>query len=97
MKTQKRITLVLVVLFLISIFLMRIYVIAEADHDCSGEHCPICETIAHIIEVEKELCTVVFTATILFVFSFIFVKTILVNFQKQIHYSLVKLKVQLLC
>jgi hypothetical protein len=44
--TAKKIAAVIISLLMIALVLFSfIYVVAEADHDCEGEHCQVCECI----------------------------------------------------
>lgn len=37
---------VLTLLFVFVMLFSQFFIIAEAEHDCIGEHCPVCEQIA---------------------------------------------------
>lgn len=42
---RKHIAVILTVLFAITIFFAHIFTVCEADHDCHGEDCPVCQLI----------------------------------------------------
>lgn len=42
------------------------YIVHEADHDCSGEDCPICRMIAVNIKLLRSLVLAVIALTVLF-------------------------------
>ena len=49
MKRSKRIAAWLVCIGLLAVlFASSAYIACEADHDCAGDHCEICENILHI-------------------------------------------------
>ena len=44
-KTRRAIVIVISCLFILMLLFSHLFILAEADHDCSGENCPICEVI----------------------------------------------------
>lgn len=51
-KHKKTIAKLVCILFIAAIFLSMIYIVKEANHDCIGDHCPIC---AHIQIAERTI------------------------------------------
>lgn len=45
--------LLLVLLFALSLLVNTVYVIEEHGHECTGEHCKICYSVAHSIQLLK--------------------------------------------
>ena len=45
MKTRRAIVIVISLLFIFILLFSHLFILAEADHDCSGEDCPICQII----------------------------------------------------
>ncbi|MBQ6552504.1 MAG: hypothetical protein IJL83_02685 [Clostridia bacterium] len=45
-KKNRVIATVLAVVFALAVALSLVFIAAEADHDCSGEDCPVCELLA---------------------------------------------------
>ena len=45
-KTKRIIAVILVVTLVLTIVFAEAFIVAEAEHDCVGEGCPICEKIA---------------------------------------------------
>ncbi len=45
-KKKRIIATVLAVVFALAVALSLVFIAAEADHDCSGEGCPVCELLA---------------------------------------------------
>lgn len=40
------------------------YIITEADHDCSGEHCPTCYQLSVCIDSARKLCLAAFAVAV---------------------------------
>ena len=51
----KRVAIALSLLLVFVMLFSHLFVIAEADHDCSGEDCPVCLALAVIEEILKGL------------------------------------------
>ena len=57
MNARKRgYALLLCVGLILALFVSSAFLIHEADHDCSGEDCPICRTIALTTALMRTLC-----------------------------------------
>ncbi len=86
-------SIVLIVFFVCSI----LFIAQEADHDCSGEDCPICEEIKVLEKAIEELGTgmiaVIITCAIIFGFVD---KLFFNNNNKEKNESLVSLKIEIL-
>ena len=48
--------LLLCVGLILALFVSSAFLIHEADHDCSGEDCPICRTIALTTALMRTIC-----------------------------------------
>ena len=69
MNTRKRAcALLLCIGFILVLSVSSAFLIHEADHDCCGEDCPICKTVAMTTALLRALCLVV-TAVQLFAAS----------------------------
>ena len=56
--------LLICVVFCCAIAFSAFFIIAEADHDCAGEHCPICAEIAAcVVLLETAAVAVIFSAS----------------------------------
>lgn len=72
MKRNTRIQAVLIAFAVLFIMLSSaLYIAVEADHDCTGQDCPICEQI-HVCEnnlknVSLAVCTVAFAAELQYI------------------------------
>ncbi|MCR5422021.1 MAG: hypothetical protein K6E74_00075 [Bacilli bacterium] len=96
MKTQKRIAFVLFVLFVATILFSRVFIILEANHDCKGEDCPICEAIANVYEETKELPLMIIFAPCIISIVYAIVKVLSVDYEIHFFSSPISLKVKLL-
>lgn len=95
MTARNRVALALTVLFVFVMLFSHIFAIVEADHECSGEDCPICEIIATVSDTIKGLSLVGATVTICAAIIFEIVKTLLVGNKAKTVSSLITLKVKL--
>ena len=43
---KKMLTALMTVILVMSVFVSLVYVIEEADHECSGNDCPVCMTLS---------------------------------------------------
>lgn len=87
--------LLLTVLMTVVIFSSVVYIAAEADHDCSGDNCPVCYHIS-ICENTLKAVGIVCTALIFIGFSGIFALSLFsLSFMPVYGISLVTLKVKL--
>ena len=55
MKKNCRLAILLAFLFVLAFLLSQVYLIVEADHDCEGDDCPICQVIAAIGNTRKSV------------------------------------------
>lgn len=68
MKTQKRLlALLLCAGMLFVLFASSAYIAHEANHDCAGKHCEICENVARMEALLKSFA--VLGAMLIFLFS----------------------------
>lgn len=68
MTSQKRIgALILCVGMALVLAVSAAFIIHEADHDCSGEDCPVCRMIAANINLLRTLGLALFAFLILFI------------------------------
>ncbi len=56
-KKQRVMSMAVGVLFLFMMFASLFYVVKEADHNCTGEDCPICATIHQAEQTLKNIGT----------------------------------------
>ncbi len=95
MTARKKAALALTVLFVFVMLFSHIFVIAEVDHECSGDDCPICEVIAIVSDKIKGLSLVGSSAIICAAIIFYIVKTLFVGNEAKTVSSLITLKVKL--
>ena len=50
--------LLLCIGFVLMLFVSSAFLIREADHDCCGEHCPVCAMIAMTSALMRSLCLI---------------------------------------
>ena len=59
MNARKRgYALLLCVGLILALFVSSAFLIHEADHDCSGEHCPVCQMIAMTTALMRSFCLI---------------------------------------
>ena len=95
MTTRKKTAISLTILFVFVMLFSHIFIIAEADHECSGEDCPICEIIAIVSDTIKGLSLIGSAVVICAALVFGIVKSLYVNNEAQSVSSLITLKVKL--
>ena len=95
MTIRKKAALALAILFVFVMLFSHIFVIVEADHECSGEDCHICEVIATVSDTIRGLSLVGAAFTICAAIIFGIVKTFLVGNEAKTVSSLITLKVKL--
>ena len=95
MTTRKKAAIALTILFVFVMLFSHIFVIAEADHECSGEDCPICEIIAIVWDTIKGLSLIGSAVVICAALVFGIVKSLYINNEAQSVSSLITLKVKL--
>lgn len=68
---KKSIALIVGAMLFLSVFFSKLYIAEEFVHDCSGEECPICQTIAECEAFINKISTglVMFVAAFLMVIS----------------------------
>lgn len=64
-KRTRILALMMAILVLAVVLTSAIYIAAEADHDCVGEHCPVCEQILACQSTIRFLSFVVLAAALL--------------------------------
>lgn len=95
MTTRRKAAWVLTVLFVFVLLFSHLFVIAEADHECSGEDCPICEILAVVSCTIKELALIGAVAIVCAVLISAFAKVRNVGENTRSVSSLITLKVKL--
>ena len=55
MKTKRTVATVFAVLLVFVLLFSHLLILAEADHDCSGEDCPVCQILTIAEETLKGL------------------------------------------
>ena len=96
MEKKKRIAaLLLAVAVLFVVLYSALFIVAEADHDCAGENCPICYQINICQNTLKKLSLAVFAAAFAAAFTYTLCRDISVCTDYAQSYTLVSLKVKL--
>ena len=97
MTERKRIgTILLCVGLVLALTVSSVFIAVEADHDCSGEECPVCRMIAVNIHLLRMLSLTVFALAALF--SLLPVRSARGRRDRHIHFfsgTLVSLKIRL--
>ena len=96
MTMRKKTVIALTILFVFVMFFSHVFVIEEADHDCSGEDCPICEIIAIVSDTIKGLSLIGAVIVICAASVFGILKSLHIEDKTQFVSSLITLKVKLL-
>ena len=55
-KCIKVIGIIIAIVLVLAALLSQLHFVAEADHDCSGEDCPICKLILFAEQILKSFC-----------------------------------------
>ncbi len=55
-KYRTAIGLVIIIILILAALLSQLHFVAEADHDCSGEDCPVCKLILFAEQILKSFC-----------------------------------------
>ena len=95
MMNKKKITIILTFLFIFVLLFSHIFVIVEANHDCSGEDCPICKIIAIVSDTIKVLSLIGFLIIICLAIGFGYLKLLHIESEAHSVVSLISLKVKL--
>ncbi len=95
MTTRKKAAIALTILFVFVMLFSYVFVITEAEHDCSGEDCPICEIITIVSDTIKGLSLIGSAVVICAAFVFGIVKLLSFENKTQSVSSLITLKVKL--
>lgn len=69
MAKKRILTAVLAALVLVVMLSSSLFIIEHADHDCSGEDCPICQQIYLCTQTLKTLSLAVIAAVVFYAFS----------------------------
>ena len=95
MKARKAVAIIISLTMVFVIFFSLAFIIAEADHDCAGDSCPICQSVGAAEDTLKKISSsVVFTA-VAFAAFLIVINNIKVFIGEGITFSPVLLKVKL--
>lgn len=95
MMNKKKVTIILTILFVFVLLFSHIFVIAEAEHECSGEDCPVCKIIAIVSDTIKLLSLVSLLAFFCFAIGCGFLKILHIKSKTHSVLSLISLKVKL--
>ena len=72
------------------------YIVAESDHECTGENCPICEQISVCCNTIRTISSGIAAAVATVLLSCTFSRTVLLYNEETPRYTPVSLKVKLL-
>lgn len=56
-RKQKRLAFIICMAFIATAFFSVLFIVKEADHDCTGENCPVCACIHQAEQTLKQLGT----------------------------------------
>lgn len=95
MKARKLLLTAIILLFVLMTIFARFFIASEIHHDCCGDNCPICETIAFVEETisKLSLACIVFCVVSLFIYTF--GKTTVKDVKETNQHTLITLKVKL--
>ncbi len=95
MSGRRKTAVFLTVLFAIVVLFSHIFTAAEADHDCSGEDCPVCQVVAAVENAFKGLSAAKVSDSSAFVLFFAAVVLVLFAADEVLRSTLITLKVKL--
>ena len=95
MTARNKWALILTVLFVFAMLFSHIFVIAEADHECSGEDCHICKIIAVVSDAIRSMSLVGSAFFVCAANIFVIVKILFAEDEAKTVSSLITLKVKL--
>ena len=95
MKTRRIILSIMILLFVLMTIFARFFIAFERDHDCCGDNCPICETIAFVEDTIRKLSIVSIVFCVVSLFIHTFGKTIVKDVKETNQHTLITLKVKL--
>lgn len=89
-KKKKTIAAITCILFIFVTFASLFYIVKEADHECTGEDCPICACVHQAQQMLKNLgtgtivwsgafFTIIYTSFVLFRYVYIVLCTTLIS------------------
>lgn len=95
--TKKIRSIALIVAFAVLFVMLcsTLYIVAEADHDCTGENCPICYQISVCQNTLKNLSFAVCTAVFAAAFTYTLCQSVSARTESIQSDTLVSLKVKL--
>lgn len=95
--TKKMRSIALLVSFVVLFVMLcsAFYIVAEADHDCTGENCPICYQISVCQNTLKDLSFAVCTAAFGAAFTYTLCQSVSARTEDSQSNTLVSLKVKL--
>ena len=94
MKGKKRTIFIAILLIFFTLF-FRIFVIAESNHDCIGDDCPICEMVAVLENSIKDIYLAKTAIAVFGALVFAIVKALFLCDKNHSRFTLTKLKVKL--
>lgn len=95
MNKRRVMSAVLAALVLVILISSSLFIIEHADHDCTGEDCPICEQICLCTQTLKTLSLAVIAAAVFYAFSVLLHITIRQTEAVCVPHTPVSLKVKL--
>ena len=87
--------LILIGLIFFGTLLTRVYIAKETFHECSGDHCEICEVLTTARRTLDSIDTLGVIGLVILIIHFLFIKKIYYFIKEIIVKSPVKLKVRL--
>lgn len=94
-KNKKRLALIVAAVFCFAMLFSALFIIAESNHDCTGENCKICYQINVCEQTLKNLVSVVLAIIISCLIKFLYAKLNGFILLRTYSHSLVTLKVKL--
>ena len=59
-KFRTAIGFAIIIILILAALLSQLHFVAEVDHDCSGEDCPVCKLILFAEQILKSFCFLIF-------------------------------------
>ena len=94
-KKMRIIAAITAIIVLVVMLFSAAYIAAEADHDCTGEHCPICQQISTCENTLKQSSLAVVALAITAGLAYFYCALAPMAIRAEEHITLITLKVKL--
>ena len=94
-KKTRIIAVITAIIVLLAVLSSAAFIAAEADHDCTGEHCPVCQQISICENTLKQLSLAVVALAITAGLGYIYCSLAPIAIRAEGRITLITLKVKL--